>query len=139
MTVKCPMCGAPLDNNTCGYCGYKEEKSSVNSHVPPQSGPTYVSPQPAPTYVPTQIIINNQATAATDVVPGISKKSKTVALLLCIFLGILGIHRFYVGKVGTGILYLFTYGLFGIGWIVDIILIVTGSFKDHFGLPLRKS
>lgn len=57
-----------------------------------------------------------------------SNKSKTVALLLCIFLGYLGVHRFYVGKTKTGILYLFTVGLCGIGWIVDIILIATDKF-----------
>lgn len=49
--------------------------------------------------------------------------NKLVALLLCIFLGYFGIHKFYEGKVGMGILYLFTGGLFGIGWIVDIVLI----------------
>ena len=72
------------------------------------------------------------------IVPGISRKSKTTALLLCIFLGGLGAHRFYVGKGGTGILYLFTAGLFGIGWIIDIIRIATGSFRDEFDLPLRQ-
>ncbi len=61
-----------------------------------------------------------------------------VALLLCIFLGEIGAHRFYVGKIGTGILYLLTCGLFGIGWVIDIILIVAGSFKDQFDLPLRQ-
>ena len=70
--------------------------------------------------------------------PGVSKKNKMVALLLCIFLGVLGVHRFYVGKIGTGLLYLFTVGLFGIGWIIDIILIAVGSFKDQFDLPLRQ-
>ena len=59
------------------------------------------------------------------------------ALLLCIFLGEFGIHRFYVGKIGTGILYLFTLGLFGVGWIVDIILIAAGAFRDEFDLPLK--
>ena len=67
-----------------------------------------------------------------------SPKSKTTALLLCIFLGGLGVHRFYVGKIGTGVLYIFTCACFGIGWIVDIIKIATGSFTDAAGAPLRK-
>ena len=67
-----------------------------------------------------------------------SDKSRTTALLLCIFLGTIGIHRFYVGKIGTGILYLLTGGLFGIGWIIDIIKIASGSFRDNVGAPLRK-
>lgn len=66
----------------------------------------------------------------------ISEKSKTTDLLLCIFLGTLGVHRFYEGKIGTGILWLCTLGLFGIGWIVDIVLIVTNKAKDKNGLPI---
>lgn len=50
-------------------------------------------------------------------------KNKWISLLLCIFLGWLGIHRFYEGKVITGILYLFTCGFFGLGWIIDIVRI----------------
>ena len=75
---------------------------------------------------------------SAGIIPGISRKSKTTALLLCIFLGGLGAHRFYVGKVGTGILYLLTVGIFGIGWFVDIIRIATGSFRDEFGLPVKQ-
>ncbi|MCL2565217.1 MAG: TM2 domain-containing protein [Defluviitaleaceae bacterium] len=63
-------------------------------------------------------------------------KSRVIALLLCIFLGVCGVHRFYVGKVGTGVLYLFTGGLFVVGWIVDIIRIGTGEFLDSNGHPL---
>jgi len=67
-----------------------------------------------------------------------SDKSKIVTLLLCVFLGEFGIHRFYVGKIGTGLLYLFTAGLFGIGWIVDIVRICLGTFTDNVGVPIRK-
>ncbi|MBN2878251.1 MAG: TM2 domain-containing protein [Clostridia bacterium] len=65
-------------------------------------------------------------------------KSKLAALLLCIFLGAIGVHRFYVGKIGTGILWLLTGGVFGIGVIVDIILIATDNFLDGQGNPLQK-
>lgn len=65
------------------------------------------------------------------------KKSKVAAALLCFFLGGLGVHRFYVGKVGTGILWLFTFGVFGIGALVDFIMILVGAFKDKQGNPLE--
>ena len=61
-----------------------------------------------------------------------------VALLLCIFLGFFGAHKFYLGKIGMGILYLLTGGLFGFGWIIDIIMILVGTAKDKNGLPLKK-
>lgn len=71
------------------------------------------------------------------VVTGESEKQKLVALLLCFFLGGLGVHRFYVGKIGTGILWLLTLGLLGIGVLVDLIMIITGSFKDGEGKDLQ--
>lgn len=67
-----------------------------------------------------------------------SDKSKTTALLLCIFGGYFGLHYFYVGRIGKGLLYFFTFGLFFIGWIMDIISIATGGFKDNGGAPLRQ-
>lgn len=60
------------------------------------------------------------------------------AILLCFFLGFLGVHRFYVGKVGTGILMILTFGGFGIWTLVDFIMIVVGSFTDKQGLPLQR-
>lgn len=62
-----------------------------------------------------------------------SEKSRLAVALLALFLGELGIHRFYVGKIGTGILYIFTFGLFGIGSLVDFILALCGSFTDKDG------
>ena len=105
MKVKCPICGAPLENESCSYCGF---------------------------------VIEHSTTTEIDVLHGISRKSRMEALLLCIFLGGIGAHQFYVGKVGMGMLYLCTIGLFGVGWAIDIILIAKGSFKDEFDLPLRQ-
>jgi len=68
---------------------------------------------------------------------GVSKKSNTVALLLCLFLGALGIHRFYVGKIGTGILQLVTLGALGIWALIDLIMIALGKFKDKDGKLLQ--
>ena len=74
----------------------------------------------------------------TQYVTYTSDKKKGVALILCIFLGLLGVHNFYVGRIGRGILFLLTGGLFSIGWLVDIIKIATGSFRDNVGAPLRE-
>ena len=67
----------------------------------------------------------------------ISTKSKGTAAVLCFFLGALGVHRFYVGKVGTGILWLLTAGLFGLGAVIDFIMILCGSFKDKDGAVIK--
>ena len=63
--------------------------------------------------------------------------SKTTTLILCLMFGLLGVHRFYVGKKGTGILWLFSAGGFIIGWIIDVLAILNGSFTDSVGRPLQ--
>ena len=70
-------------------------------------------------------------------VTGTSDKSRGTALVLCILGGWLGLHQFYVGRIGKGILYAFTCGLFCLGWIGDLLKILNRSFTDNVGNPLR--
>ena len=65
-------------------------------------------------------------------------RSRVIAFFLCLFLGNLGFHRFYVGKIGSGLLYLCTFGVCGLGWIMDLVSIIFGVFTDYKGRPLGK-
>ena len=65
--------------------------------------------------------------------PEFSPRSRLVALLFCVLLGVFGVHRFYVGKIGTGILMLLTLGGLCVWIMVDLILIAVGSFRDKEG------
>lgn len=66
-----------------------------------------------------------------------SVKNYGLTLVLTILFGFLGIHRFYAGKVGTGILFLLTGGLFVIGWIIDIFTVAFGNFTDKTNSFIR--
>ncbi len=72
-----------------------------------------------------------------EMTTSVSPKSKGTAAVLCFFFGSLGVHRFYTGKIGTGILWLFTLGFLGIGTIIDFIMILCGAFKDKNGDVLK--
>ena len=109
----CKNCGKQIEDGTkfCPECGADQ-------------GGTTVTQQP---------VIN----IFNETKPGGSDKNKWIAFLLCFFLGGIGAHRFYVGKIGTGILWLCTLGLLGFGALVDLIVILCGNFKDSSGLPLK--
>lgn len=129
----CPKCGKAVDSSTTG--GYAQQNPYANAQQ--NSAPQYQQPyqntqQP---YGQPNPYAQNYNYPPVNVGP-ISAKSRLTALLLCIFLGTIGVHHFYVGRVGYGILYIFTFGLFGIGTLVDLILIATGSYKDSYGLPV---
>jgi hypothetical protein len=65
-------------------------------------------------------------------------KSWMTTLLLCAFAGTFGAHRFYVGKMGSGIGQLLTFGGCGIWTLIDLIMILTNKFTDAEGRPLQK-
>ena len=72
------------------------------------------------------------------IVENVSDKKRLVAFLLCWFLGTLGVHRFYVGKTGSGVVQLLTIGGLGIWSLIDCIVILCGSFKDANGKTLSE-
>lgn len=113
-TKFCKHCGAkiPEDAVLCTACGRQVEEIKQNAAQP-------------------SIIINNDNTNSNvntntnTVVAGMGRaKNKWVAFLLCFFLGFLGAHKFYEGKIILGILYIITFGFFGIGVLIDLISIL---------------
>ncbi len=113
-TKFCKFCGEkiPYDAVICTKCGRQVEKIENNKEG---------------------IVINNVATSASsasssnNIMPSrgrIKLVNKWISFILCLFLGCLGVHKFYEGKVGMGILYFLTMGICGIGWIIDIFVIL---------------
>lgn len=134
----CQHCGNPLEDGqiTCSYCGADAVPTKFCKHcgqkidakcvVCPKCG-KQVEELNAQHAQP--IVIHNTNTNSNinaNVMRGYRGKmiNKWVAFLLCLFLGGIGAHKFYEGKIGIGILYLFTIGLFGIGWLIDLIVIL---------------
>ena len=145
--ARCPTCGAQiqvdedLETAICPYCG--------NAYIVERAIQNYTKMTINKTEnhygnennVTAQTVINHYYYGTHPVEASKSKayseKSKLTALLLCIFLGWLGLHRFYLERYKTGLVWLFSFGLFYIGWIADIFGIVSGSLKDSKGQTLR--
>ncbi len=105
----------------CTACGKQIHESATNC-------PGCGAPQQARTAPPAMAV---PAASATD-------KRILPAALLCFFLGVFGAHRFYVGKIGSAIAMLLTFGGLGVWMLIDFVLIVTGSFKDDNGVRITE-
>lgn len=129
--MKCPNCGAPRarDDRACPYCkamfapeaAAPEEKQEIHIHY-------HQAVRPEPQERVEHIYVPQEK---------FSRKNRLVALLLCLFLGVWGAHKFYLGKIGVGVVYIFTYGLFGIGWLIDLVTLIFGNPLDKKGLRLK--
>jgi TM2 domain-containing membrane protein YozV len=78
------------------------------------------------------------APGAVEMAGGTSDKAWLTTLILAGVAGGFGVHRFYVGKIGTGIAMLLTFGGCGIWWVIDMVMILTNKFTDAQGRPLKK-
>lgn len=122
-TKFCPNCGKPLapeenPKKFCQHCGAEIDRDCV---VCPRCGKQVSElklEQPA-------VVIHNANPNTNIIRPAGKEKDKWVAFFLCLFLGLVGAHKFYEEKIGMGILYIFTCGLFLVGAIIDLILILS--------------
>ncbi|MDR2502260.1 MAG: TM2 domain-containing protein [Oscillospiraceae bacterium] len=109
----------------CKHCGEKIDKEAV---ICVKCGKQVEELAGAPAAQP-QIVISNTNTntnANINANPAAMKRprNKWTAFFLCLFLGYLGAHKFYEGRGGMGALYLLTGGLFGVGWLIDLIALL---------------
>lgn len=138
----CPGCGAAVDNsppdpeaNPGGW--WREQQAQPGGQAYEQAQPggpgqyqgqnQYNAPPQYSQYGP------GQRPPASSI-----RRERIVAIILCCvgFVGISGLHRFYTGKVGTGVLWLLTGGCFMVGTIIDLVHLIDGSFLDYYGHTL---
>lgn len=133
--MRCPSCGANVNGAFCEYCGTKMpiervETQSIHAENVTVNNYYYREPQQRTRSMPMGSV-GRTAGSSAGYDPTASQKSRAIALILCFFLGCFGAHRFYVGRYLMGVVYLFTFGLLGVGWLVDLVLIILGKMRDR--------
>ena len=125
--MHCRTCGAEVAENAeiCLKCGAK-----------PFTGVRFCQNCGAETIATQEICVKCGVRLVGGA--GGDEKDWLTALLLSIFLGGIGVDRFYMGYTGLGILKLITCGGCGVWWLIDVIMIATNSLKDAKGRPLKK-
>lgn len=119
----------------CSFCGRRQAELRIgfDGETPDNAVPNNVKSTPAAH----PVSYSNNTYANSINREDCSSKNKWIALLLCLFTGGLGLHRFYVGKIGTGVVWLLTCGCFGIGSLIDCIMIIMDNFTDVDGKKLN--
>jgi len=141
----CQNCGEQNADDAlfCIKCGTKfnqpqEQQTTTTTPPAPQAGvqvPNIIIQQ---TTAQQQQVAPVQQTYGRAYVGPPSEKSRTLALILCLvgWLGLAGLHEFYAGRIGWGLVYFFTIGFFFIGTLVHTISILTGNYRDVVGAPI---
>lgn len=127
--MKCLSCGALLKEGDrfCPYCGTEAPRPAPKAEAPVIH--VHVE-QPRPQVQAGHVYVERSGSLRK------SALNRLVLLLLFLFLGVFGAHKFYQGKALMGILYLLTGGLCGVGLLVDFIIILVGTPVDKQGLPI---
>jgi hypothetical protein len=128
----CINCGSEIKQGSkiCEYCGFDLSKQLKSQQ---KANNQKYNDYQTHTTTKTEIYVTPAAYSSYSPYGQVSPKSRIVLIILWFFFGVLGVHYFYAGRIGMGILWLLTGGLFGIGWIIDIIVILTGGFRDSHG------
>lgn len=124
--MKCSNCGAGINRQMvqCPYCSsyLPGEAASTKSETPPPEQPVV---QHVHHYYHQPEMVDYHSYR--------SDKKRWVAFFLCLFFGAWGVHKFYLGRFAIGVFYFFTLGVFGIGWVIDLIVLLAGGARDRQG------
>lgn len=125
---KCDNCGAPLicysNFYRCEYCGSRYQLIDDNGNI-------------YPIIIEAIEEIKPQVQLPQNGIDKLIPKEKITTFFLCLIFGWFGVHRFYTKNYALGLIYLFTCGFYGIGVLIDLVMILTNEYKDGNGQPLK--